>query len=140
MITHWIYFQVTTLFYSLIMSTRGVKFLFTTGEYVLCFEPDPTKARVLYEAKVRAMNVSCSVHFTFYIWAIKQRYLTRSFQNMNASSKSMTYRKSIKSSVIINYLLVYFSKIGSWHNNYKRYIWCQDPSIPCTFPGLEQQV
>lgn len=110
MITHWIYFQVTTLFYSLIMSTRGVKFLFTTGEYVLCFEPDPTKARVLYEAKVRVTNVSCSVHFTFYIWAIKQRYLTRSFQNMNASSKSMTYRKSIKSSVIINYLLVYFFK------------------------------
>lgn len=72
------------------MSTRGVKFLFAMGEYVLCFEPDPTKARVLYEAKVRVMNVSCSVHFTFYIWAIKQRYLTWSFQNMNASSKSMT--------------------------------------------------
>lgn len=110
MITRWIYFQVITLFYSLIMSTRGVKFLFAMGEYVLCFEPDPTKARVLYEAKVRVTNVSCSVHFTFYIWAIKQRYLTRSFQNMNASSKSMTYRKSIKSFVIINCLLVYFFK------------------------------
>lgn len=103
-------FSSHNIIYSLIMSTRGVKFLFTTGEYVLCFEPDPTKARVLYEAKVRAMNVSCLVHFTFYIWAIKQRYLTRLFQNMNASSKSMTYRKSIKSSVIINCLLVYFFK------------------------------
>lgn len=30
--------------------------------------------------------------------------------NMNASSKSMTYRKSVKSSVIINCLLVYFFK------------------------------
>lgn len=26
--------------------------MFAMGEYVLCFEPDPTKARVLYEAKV----------------------------------------------------------------------------------------
>ena len=34
------------------MSTRGVKFQFCPDEHVLCFEPDPTKARVLYEAKV----------------------------------------------------------------------------------------
>ena len=34
------------------MSTRGVKFAYSTGEHVLCFEPDPTKARVLYDAKV----------------------------------------------------------------------------------------
>jgi male-specific lethal 3 len=34
------------------MSARGVKFLFSPGEAVLCFEPDPTKARVLYDAKV----------------------------------------------------------------------------------------
>lgn len=38
------------------------------------------------------------------------RHLTRSFLNMSASSKSMTYRKSVKSSVIINCLLVYFFK------------------------------
>ncbi|WAQ99943.1 MS3L1-like protein [Mya arenaria] len=34
------------------MSTRGVKFNFEPGEFVLCFEPDPTKARVIYEAKI----------------------------------------------------------------------------------------
>ena len=34
------------------MSTRGMKFHFEPGEYVLCFEPDATKARVLYDAKV----------------------------------------------------------------------------------------
>lgn len=34
------------------ISTRGVKFKFSTGEKVLCYEPDPTKAKVLYESKV----------------------------------------------------------------------------------------
>lgn len=34
------------------MSTRGVRFNFSPGEIVLCFEPDPTKARVIYEAKI----------------------------------------------------------------------------------------
>ncbi|XP_060604669.1 male-specific lethal 3 homolog isoform X2 [Ruditapes philippinarum] len=34
------------------MSTRGIKFNFLPGESVLCFEPDPTKARVIYEAKI----------------------------------------------------------------------------------------
>jgi len=34
------------------MAERGMKFLFQPGEHVLCFEPDPAKARVLYEAKV----------------------------------------------------------------------------------------
>ncbi|KAL4230030.1 Male-specific lethal 3 [Mactra antiquata] len=34
------------------MSHRGVKFSFCPGECVLCFEPDPTKARVIYEAKI----------------------------------------------------------------------------------------
>ncbi|XP_037655008.1 male-specific lethal 3 homolog [Choloepus didactylus] len=35
------------------MSSReGMKFQFHSGEKVLCFEPDPTKARVLYDAKV----------------------------------------------------------------------------------------
>lgn len=34
------------------MTTRGVKFSFYPSECVLCFEPDPTKARVLYEAKI----------------------------------------------------------------------------------------
>lgn len=29
-----------------------MKFKFHSGEKVLCFEPDPTKARVLYDAKV----------------------------------------------------------------------------------------
>ncbi|ESO88506.1 hypothetical protein LOTGIDRAFT_165646 [Lottia gigantea] len=34
------------------MSTRGLKYTFIVGELVLCFEPDPTKAKVLYDAKV----------------------------------------------------------------------------------------
>lgn len=37
-----------------VVSTRShnAKFKFSEGERVLCFEPDPTKARVLYDAKV----------------------------------------------------------------------------------------
>ena len=38
------------------MSSRGIKFNFFPGESVLCFEPDPTKARVIYEAKVINLN------------------------------------------------------------------------------------
>ena len=38
------------------MSARGVKYNFEPGEYVLCFEPDSTKARVLYDAKVGDSN------------------------------------------------------------------------------------
>ena len=33
-------------------TTRGVRFQYRTGESVLCFEPDSTKAKVLYDAKV----------------------------------------------------------------------------------------
>lgn len=35
------------------VSTRGPKFKFCDGEKVLCYEPDPTKAKVLYDSKVR---------------------------------------------------------------------------------------
>ncbi|XP_072850474.2 MSL complex subunit 3 isoform X1 [Pogona vitticeps] len=34
------------------MTSRGMKFKFHKGERVLCFEPDPTKAKVLYDAKI----------------------------------------------------------------------------------------
>ncbi|XP_011335567.1 male-specific lethal 3 homolog isoform X5 [Ooceraea biroi] len=34
------------------VSTRGLKFKFCDGERVLCYEPDPTKAKVLYDSKV----------------------------------------------------------------------------------------
>lgn len=37
------------------MNSRGMKFKFQKGEKVLCFEPDPTKAKVLYDAKVRVV-------------------------------------------------------------------------------------
>ncbi|XP_075395001.1 MSL complex subunit 3 isoform X2 [Tenrec ecaudatus] len=33
-------------------SSEGMTFKFQSGEKVLCFEPDPTKARVLYDAKI----------------------------------------------------------------------------------------
>ena len=38
------------------MTGRGVRFEYEIGEIVLCFEPDPTKARVLYEAKVQFLD------------------------------------------------------------------------------------
>ncbi|XP_028031065.1 protein male-specific lethal-3 isoform X1 [Bombyx mandarina] len=34
------------------VSTRGLRYKFTEGERVLCYEPDPTKAKVLYDSKV----------------------------------------------------------------------------------------
>lgn len=35
------------------VSTRGApKYKFLDGEKVLCYEPDPTKAKVLYDSKV----------------------------------------------------------------------------------------
>ncbi|KAG5872538.1 hypothetical protein JTB14_038171 [Gonioctena quinquepunctata] len=34
------------------VSTRGLKLRFGEGERVLCYEPDPTKAKVLYDSKV----------------------------------------------------------------------------------------
>ncbi|KAJ1527669.1 hypothetical protein ONE63_007629 [Megalurothrips usitatus] len=40
------------------VSTRGPKFKFTEGERVLCYEPDPTKAKVLYDSKVLEVKVS----------------------------------------------------------------------------------
>lgn len=40
------------------VSTRGVKFKFSVGEKVLCYEPDPTKAKVLYDSKVLKLVVS----------------------------------------------------------------------------------
>ncbi|XP_042190589.1 male-specific lethal 3 homolog isoform X3 [Callorhinchus milii] len=39
------------------MNTRGMKFKFRKGERVLCFEPDPTKAKVLYDAKIVDVEV-----------------------------------------------------------------------------------
>lgn len=36
----------------MMVSTRGPKFKFCDGEKVLCYEPDPTKAKVLYDSKV----------------------------------------------------------------------------------------
>ncbi|XP_035738275.1 male-specific lethal 3 homolog isoform X3 [Vespa mandarinia] len=38
--------------YNSMVSTRGPKFKFCDGEKVLCYEPDPTKAKVLYDSKV----------------------------------------------------------------------------------------
>lgn len=40
------------------VSTRGVKFKFSEGERVLCYEPDPTKAKVLYDSKVLEVIVN----------------------------------------------------------------------------------
>ncbi|XP_072270450.1 MSL complex subunit 3 isoform X1 [Pyxicephalus adspersus] len=40
------------------MNSRGMKLKFQKGEKVLCFEPDPTKAKVLYDAKVVDVVIS----------------------------------------------------------------------------------
>ncbi|KAK3912091.1 Male-specific lethal 3-like protein [Frankliniella fusca] len=40
------------------VSTRGPKFKFSEGERVLCYEPDPTKAKVLYDSKVLEVKVT----------------------------------------------------------------------------------
>lgn len=39
------------------VSTRGPKFKFAVGERVLCYEPDPTKAKVLYDSKVNIYGI-----------------------------------------------------------------------------------
>lgn len=42
------------------MNSRGIKYQFHKGERVLCFEPDPTKAKVLYDAKVMFCDITKS--------------------------------------------------------------------------------
>uniref|UniRef100_A0AAV2LEE3 Chromo domain-containing protein n=2 Tax=Knipowitschia caucasica TaxID=637954 RepID=A0AAV2LEE3_KNICA len=44
------------------MNSRGIKYLFHKGERVLCFEPDPTKAKVLYDAKVLDVLIGSEEH------------------------------------------------------------------------------
>jgi len=46
-----------------VVSTRShnTKFKFSEGERVLCFEPDPTKARVLYDAKILEIQLKKDV-------------------------------------------------------------------------------
>lgn len=41
------------------VSTRGPKYKFCIGERVLCYEPDPTKAKVLYDSKVSMKRIIC---------------------------------------------------------------------------------
>uniref|UniRef100_A0A673BRD1 MSL complex subunit 3 n=1 Tax=Sphaeramia orbicularis TaxID=375764 RepID=A0A673BRD1_9TELE len=44
------------------MNSRGIKYQFHKGERVLCFEPDPTKAKVLYDAKVLDVLIGSDEH------------------------------------------------------------------------------
>ncbi|XP_067349696.1 MSL complex subunit 3-like isoform X2 [Channa argus] len=44
------------------MSSRGIKYQFHKGERVLCFEPDPSKAKVLYDAKVIDVLIGTDEH------------------------------------------------------------------------------
>uniref|UniRef100_A0A3Q0SKY7 MSL complex subunit 3 n=1 Tax=Amphilophus citrinellus TaxID=61819 RepID=A0A3Q0SKY7_AMPCI len=44
------------------MNSRGLKYQFHKGERVLCFEPDPTKAKVLYDAKVLDVLIGTDEH------------------------------------------------------------------------------
>lgn len=52
------------------MSTRGVKLKFYDGERVLCYEPDPTKAKVLYDSKVNTFGVLVIFVFVFCLRAV----------------------------------------------------------------------
>ena len=36
---------------------RQSKAKFTSGEKILCFEPDPNKVKILYEAKILEVNL-----------------------------------------------------------------------------------
>lgn len=47
------------------VSTRGPKYKFTVGERVLCYEPDPTKAKVLYDSKVKTIYPGLRANYTF---------------------------------------------------------------------------
>lgn len=47
------------------VSTRGPKHKFSIGEKVLCYEPDPTKAKVLYDSKVSTAGASTGVSDRF---------------------------------------------------------------------------
>lgn len=50
------------------MSSRSIpKDTFEQDELVLCFEPDPMKARVLYDAKVMYLNWLVSIFALKYI-------------------------------------------------------------------------
>lgn len=40
------------------VSTRGIKYKFCENEKVLCFEPDCRKAKILYDAKVKNINLT----------------------------------------------------------------------------------
>lgn len=47
------------------VSTRGPKFKFCDGEKVLCYEPDPTKAKVLYDSKVVYIDIYLYLHLIY---------------------------------------------------------------------------
>lgn len=47
------------------VSTRGVKYKFNENEKVLCYEPDLTKAKVLYDSKVSCVHDHMSLFLSF---------------------------------------------------------------------------
>lgn len=62
------------------VSTRGIKSRFIIGEKVLCYEPDVTKAKVLYDSKVHtflyrnkvldiplSLDLYCAIHFIHFL-------------------------------------------------------------------------
>ena len=53
------------------MPFRGVNFEFQAGELVLCFEPDPTMARVLYDAKVK-MSQKSKLGWLFSVFLVEK--------------------------------------------------------------------
>ena len=56
------------------VSTRGPKPKFDIGERVLCYEPDPKKIKMLYDAKVLDLRPSQKVRRFFNILMINFLY------------------------------------------------------------------
>lgn len=52
------------------MNSRGIKYQFHKGERVLCFEPDPTKAKVLYDAKVMFFEQVIQLFWGFFFFFV----------------------------------------------------------------------
>ena len=46
----------------IVRGLRQAKAKFTSGEKILCFEPDPNKVKILYEAKILEVT-SDPIHF-----------------------------------------------------------------------------
>ena len=62
-----IFFHITDILRYIMVSTRGIKPKYEINERVLCYEPDPKKMKMLYDARVLEMRPSEKVYYTLII-------------------------------------------------------------------------